>query len=257
MIESIHPIAQSGFAPTAELYQRVRPSYPNAITQWLTEHLHLGKDDELLDLGSGTGKFLANLSKISTQITAVEPIAEMLEQLRSQYPQVHSLQASSQQLPFANDVFDAIFCAQSFHWFADSNSLQEIHRVLKPTAKLGLLWNQRDESVEWVKALAGCIRPYESSTPRYHRQDWQKVFENQKLFHAIDVVTFKHCQTGPVEEVVCKRLLSTSFIAAMPHTQQQALQQQFEQIVFAYTGKRPEEQIDFPYTTYAYFYEKI
>lgn len=257
MTESIHPAAQNGFANAAQLYQSVRPSYPDEITQWLVEHLHLGQQDELLDLGSGTGKFLANLSQISHRVTAVEPIAEMLQQLQARYPQVHSVQASSQQLPFSDNLFDAVFCAQSFHWFANAASLKEIHRLLKPAAKLGLIWNQRDESVDWVKALAECIEPYESDTPRYHRQEWQNVFNNQHLFKTVDVVTFRHVQSGTVEEVVCKRLRSTSFIAAMPQAQQQSLQAQFEHIVFAHTGKRPDEQIDFPYTTYAYFYEKI
>lgn len=257
MIKTVHPVAQSGFGLAAELYQQARPSYPHEITQWLIEQLHLGQHDKLLDLGSGTGKFLANLSLISQEITAVEPVAEMLEQLQITYPHVHSLQASSQELPFDNNNFDAIFCAQSFHWFADSASLQEMYRVLKPGAKLGLIWNQRDESIDWVKALTNCIKPYEADTPRYHHQDWQKVFENQKMFKLLDVVTFQNFQSGPVEEVVCKRLLSTSFIAAMPQKQQQSLQQQFEQIVATYTGKLVKDLIDFPYKTYAYFYEKI
>lgn len=257
MTDSIHPAAQTGFASHAELYQHVRPSYPAEITTWLRTHLQLKDEDHLLDLGAGTGKFLANLTQISQHIYAAEPIKEMLAQLRLRYPQVHSVQASSQQLPFADNTFDAVLCAQSFHWFANADSLREIHRVLKPKAALALIWNQRDERVDWVKALADYIAQYEADTPRFHSQEWKKVFEQQTLFHAVDVQTFNHQQSGPIEDVVIKRLLSTSFIAAMPKQQQQQLQQQFEQIMLSYTAKQPDDQIDFPYTTYAYFYEKI
>lgn len=257
MTESIHPAAQTGFASSAELYQQVRPSYPKAITTWLTEHLHLKADDYVLDLGAGTGKFLANLTQVSKHVYAAEPIKEMLQQLCLQYPQVHSVQASSQALPFAEQNFDAVLCAQSFHWFADIESLKEIHRVLKPKAALGLIWNQRDERVDWVKALAELVFQYEADTPRFHNQAWKKVFDQSSLFNPIDLQRFDHQQSGRVEDVVSKRLLSTSFIAAMPKQQQQQLKHQFEQIVLDYTGKQPHDHIDFPYTSYAYFYEKI
>lgn len=257
MTESIHPAAQTGFASTAELYQHVRPSYPAAITQWLKTHLQLHSDTYLLDLGAGTGKFLPNLIQVSNHVSAAEPIAEMLQQLREHYPQVQSVQASSQQLPFPDQYFDAVLCAQSFHWFANIESLTEIHRVLKPQAALALIWNQRDERVDWVKALADSIAQYEADTPRFHKQTWKHVFQQQSLFRAVELQTFDHVQQGTVEDVVINRLLSTSFIAAMPQAQQQQLSHQFEHIIHTYTGKHPHDYLDFPYTTYAYFFEKI
>jgi ubiquinone/menaquinone biosynthesis C-methylase UbiE len=35
-------------------------------------------------------------------------------------------------LPFRDETFDTIVCAQAFHWFDGHRALQEIHRVLKP-----------------------------------------------------------------------------------------------------------------------------
>jgi hypothetical protein len=60
-----------------------------------------------------------------------------------------------------------------------------------------------------------------------------------------------------VEQVVSKRLLSTSFIAAQSDDAQQQLKSQFEQIIREYTGKQPDEQIDFPYITHVYVFQKI
>ena len=59
-----------------------------------------------------------------------------------------------------------------------------------------------------------------------------------------------------VEDVVSGRLLSTSFIAAMPIKQQQQLKIQFEQIVADYTGKTAQDEIAFPYLTHAYNFKK-
>lgn len=54
-----------------------------------------------------------------------------------------------------------------------------------------------------------------------------------------------------------KRLLSTSFIAAMSAHEQQQLKAEFEQIVLEYTGKHPQDEIAFPYVTYAYDFKTL
>ena len=257
MTQSLHPAAQKGFSSAAELYQQVRPSYPPDIVHWLQDQLQLDEKSQVIDLGSGTGKFLPYLQHITKHITAIEPIQEMLAQLQSAYPDVQTLQASSDQLPLTRHSLDAVICAQSFHWFANLETLQQIYHVLKPTGHLALIWNQRDIQVDWVKALADVIAPLEGNTPRYHSGQWKKVFEQQTLFQLDHVQTFQQAHIGTVENVVSKRLLSSSFIAAMPEHEQQQLKAQFEQIVFKYTGKQPQDEIAFPYLTYAYDFKKI
>lgn len=253
----IHPTAQKGFSSAAELYQQVRPSYPAEIVNWLRQDLHLQAESCVVDLGAGTGKFIPYLQQVCTQIIAVEPVTEMLTQLQQQYPNIRALQASSQHLPLPSQSVDAVVCAQAFHWFADLDSLHEIYQILKPAGYLGLVWNQRDVSVDWVKALADLIEPFEGHTPRYHSGQWKQVFEHQFLFQLENLEIFSQSHIGTVEQVVSKRLLSTSFIAAMPESQQQQLQQQFEAIIKDYTGKSAQDQIEFPYVTYAYSFKKL
>lgn len=53
---------------------------------------------------------------------------------------------------------DALVCAQAFHWFATEVALGEIHRVLKPGGRPGLVWNVRDESVDWVAAITSAAQ---------------------------------------------------------------------------------------------------
>ncbi len=257
MTQSIHPAAKNGFSAGAERYQQTRPNYPPEIVQWLKHHLLLTEQAHCVDLGAGTGKFLASLQQVTSQITAVEPVSEMIGQLKTVYPEIACIQATSTDIPLNSNSIDAVVCAQSFHWFADSASLAEIHRILKPQGQLALIWNQRDVQVDWVKALADVIAPLEGNTPRYHSGQWKKVFEQQTLFQLDHVQTFQQAHIGTVENVVSKRLLSSSFIAAMPEHEQQQLKAQFEQIVFKYTGKQPQDEIAFPYLTYAYDFKKI
>lgn len=257
MTQSLHLAAQTGFSSAAELYQSVRPSYPPQVIDWLRQQLQLSGRSQVIDLGAGTGKFLPYLQAITEHILAIEPIEAMLAQLHQAYPTVKTLQACSDALPVSPHFADAVICAQAFHWFANIDSLTQMHRVLKPSGHLGLIWNQRDTQVDWVKALDDLIQPLEGDTPRYHTQQWQNVFQQQSLFQLENVQTFPQQHIGTVEQVVSKRLLSTSFIAALPKAQQQQLKIQFEQLVFAYTQKQPQDEIAFPYITIAYDFKKI
>ena len=257
MTQSLHPSAEKGFGAAAALYQQARPDYPEALSGWLRQTLQLNPQDTLLDLGTGTGKFLPVLQALSTHLTAADPVPAMLQQLHEAHPDVRTVQAFSHALPLPDQSQRAVFCAQAFHWFANTETLQEIWRVLQPQGFLVLIWNQRDVSIDWVKALADMILPYEGDTPRYHSGQWQKAFQQQKLFRLQEHTQFKQMHRGTVENVVSKRLLSTSFIAAMPQAQQQALKRQFEQTVFDFLGKQAQDEIEFPYTTHVYVFQKF
>ena len=87
--------------------------------------------------------------------------------------------------------------------------------------------------------------------------EWQNVFQSQNLFEFESKKVFVQNQIGTVENVVSKRLLSTSFIATMPEAQQLLLKAEFEKIVEKFTGKKAQDQISFPYITYAFHFIKI
>ncbi|WP_151981228.1 class I SAM-dependent methyltransferase [Acinetobacter guerrae] len=256
-MKPIHHAAQQGFSQAAELYQQVRPDYPNEIVNWLKQELQLDQSSCVVDLGAGTGKFIPYLEQVTSEIIAVEPVQAMREQLSLAHPKVKTLDAYSTEIPLPPQSVDAVLCAQSFHWFANIETLNEIYQLLKIEGHLGLIWNQRDIEVDWVKALADILQPLEQDTPRYHSGDWKKVFEHQFLFRLESVKVYSQVQKGTVEQVVSKRLLSTSFIAAMTEKQQLELKKQFEQVVYEFTGKQPQDEIEFPYITYAYHFKKI
>lgn len=256
-MSTIHPTAAQGFSSSAALYQQTRPSYPLQIVSWLRSELELTSQSQVIDLAAGTGKFTQYLKQVTSHIVAVEPIAEMQQQLKAAHPEITTLTAYSDQIPLESAHYDAVLTAQAFHWFANQDTLTEVHRLLKPHGHFGLVWNQRDNSVPWVKAISDILLPLEANTPRYHSGEWKKAFQNQPWFKLGSEQHFVHPHHGTVEQVVSKRLLSTSFIAMMPPEQQQQLKQQFEQVIFDYLGKRPDDEIDFPYLTYAYDFIKL
>lgn len=172
---SVHH-SSSGYETGARAYVKGRPSYPAEAAVWLREVLGVGPGRKVLEVGAGTGKFIAVLKQCGGEITAVEPVAGMREQLVPAFPDVTVLAGNAESIPLPDGSVDAVVCAQAFHWFATAAALQEMRRVLKPGGRLGLIWNVRDERTPWVAALTAITDPREGDTPRYRTGDWRRVF---------------------------------------------------------------------------------
>jgi len=147
MKDQVHHSAAAGYKTAADTYIKGRPDYPPQVSQWLTQTLGLDSHKTVIDLGAGTGKFTGRLVATDAQVIAVEPVAQMLEKLSAAWPQVLAVSGTATDLPLPDASVDAVVCAQAFHWFATTEALNEIARVLKPGGKLGLIWNLRDTQV--------------------------------------------------------------------------------------------------------------
>lgn len=247
----MHPAARRGFSEAAQVYQRGRPDYPPAIREWLSGAMQLGTGFTALDLGAGTGKFTEALLATGVRVLAAEPVERMLGELHRRRPEVQSLVATAQRLPLRSDAVDAVICAQSFHWFAGSAALEEIHRVLRPGGRLGLVWNVRDESIEWVAALNAIMRPYERGVPRYHSGEWRGCFDGQR-FGPLEENRFAHAHVGAPEQVIVERVLSVSFIAALPDHERECVAAQLRSLIATHPLLTGRDRIAFPYETRAF-----
>jgi SAM-dependent methyltransferase len=141
------------FGAVAHAYDRGRPTYPREAAAWL-----VGQEAAtVLELGAGTGKLTAQLVELGHDVLATDPDRAMLDRLEVNLPGVRTLVASAEELPVGDRAFDAVVAAQAFHWFDLERALPEIARVLKPGGHLGVVWNQRDESIPWVRRLGRLI----------------------------------------------------------------------------------------------------
>jgi SAM-dependent methyltransferase len=140
----------NSFGAAASIYERARPSYPDAAVDWL---LPAGRP-QVVDLGAGTGKLTRLIADRGVDVTAVEPSDGMREQLHSALPDVTALAGSAEEMPLADHSVDAVLVAQAWHWVDLARASAEVARVLRPGGRLGLLWNHRDERVDWVNELS-------------------------------------------------------------------------------------------------------
>jgi SAM-dependent methyltransferase len=143
----------ASFASVADVYERSRPGYPEDAVRWLA-----GEEPcDVVDLGAGTGKLTRSLVARGHRVTAVEPLPEMLEQLRVAVPEATGVVGGAEAIPLEDESADVVTVAQAFHWFDHGPALREIARVLRPGGHVALVWNRRDETEEWVSQLSDAM----------------------------------------------------------------------------------------------------
>jgi SAM-dependent methyltransferase len=248
-VSVIHRSAALGFARAPEAYERGRPPYPEDAITWLAEALGLRPGRGVLDLAAGTGRLTRALASTGADVVAVEPVAEMRAKIAETLPEVEVLTGTAESIPLADAAVDATTVGQAFHWFRGDEALTEIHRVLRPGGRLGLIWNGRDDSAEWVAALTRIMEPYRGDAPAYRRDEWRKAFGRTPLFGALEHRRFRLDHELDPEGLVA-RVTSVSFIAALPDDEREAVVSRVRDLV------RGRDRITLPYRTDVFWCER-
>ncbi|HEV3188590.1 MAG TPA: methyltransferase domain-containing protein [Acidimicrobiales bacterium] len=236
-------LAVRGFAD-GSLYNAARPDYPSVAIEHFVSTLGIMPTMHVLDLGAGTGIFTRQILPYVEKVTAVDPSSSMRASLREETHGVEVLEGSDVAIPLGEGVVDAVFVAQAFHWFDASKALAEIHRVLVPGGALGLIWNERDETVAWVEELSRAMR-WDIHQPYRVGTDFSDVIAAGP-FEDVARVEFKHTQTL-TREGLYQRVLTTSYISLMSEQEQDVLMRDVALVV-----ERQAEPITLPYVTSVY-----
>ncbi|HKD32415.1 MAG TPA: class I SAM-dependent methyltransferase [Gaiellaceae bacterium] len=126
------------FGPRAARYDELRPTDDN----WWEVYDALVQEGDLngrrvLDVGSGTGRFAAALSR-RARVWGVDESPQMLEVARERAPEVRFKEASAYALPFKDGWFDRATMWLVVHLLDRPRAYSEIRRVLAPGGRIAV-----------------------------------------------------------------------------------------------------------------------
>lgn len=142
---------RTSFGAWAGDYDKFRPGYPPEVVEHLLSCL--GPSPLIADIGAGTGQLSRGLVAAGARVIAVEPDARMRAELVKAVGADAARAGTAEELPLADAVADGVFGSQMWHWTDPVKALPEIARVLRPGGRFSVVWNIRDTSVSWVRAM--------------------------------------------------------------------------------------------------------
>jgi SAM-dependent methyltransferase len=248
----IHDAAARGFEAAVERYERGRPGYPDDAVAYLVRRLGIGPGTAVLELGAGTGKMTELLVYTGARIVAVEPVAAMREALERNVPTARVIDGTAEDVPLPDGSVDAALAAQSFHWFDGDRALAEIHRVLRPERRLGLIWNVRDEASDWSERLTKIFDRLAGDGPRYRDLRWRDAFERTGLFGPLHRQGAYHLHQVS-RQAFLDRVLSVSYVASAPEGERRGVVEEVERLLDEDPELAGRNELVIPYRTDVYW----
>ncbi|HEY1590702.1 MAG TPA: class I SAM-dependent methyltransferase [Solirubrobacteraceae bacterium] len=133
------------FGEVAELYDRVRPSYPAALVDDVLSFSGAAAGDRALEVGAGTGKATALFAARGLEILALEPssgMAAVASGTCAQYENVRIEQSEFERWRSDRRGFELLFSAQAWHWIPRELRYAKAREVLAPSGVLAVFWNR-------------------------------------------------------------------------------------------------------------------
>lgn len=130
------------FNEVPELYDRVRPGYPDELFADLATVTGMDEGSSVLEVGCGTGQATRSLAALGCSVTAVEPGAGMAALARRRLASFRNVEVETSTFEEWDDHgrrFDVLVAASSWHWVDPSIGWQRAHDVLRPGGWMALL----------------------------------------------------------------------------------------------------------------------
>ena len=160
----------------------------------------------------------------------------------------------------ASNSADAILAGQSFHWFGmNQKALDEIHRVLKPQAKLGIIWNLADRSVSWINSISAMLDPeYEKiGIPRPIPRSLGPLRNHAGFANeGTDDTTYKFSMELNLDELI-ERYRGTSVISSASDQKRERMLQAIEQEMKTNPDSKDKQKYNYKHVIYIHWFEKI
>jgi ubiquinone/menaquinone biosynthesis C-methylase UbiE len=205
------------FDGLANLYGQFRPDYPEAAIDFIVTRSGLRPGSHVVDVGCGTGISTRQMAARGVTAIGVEPNAQMRAAAEATAPPAgvstptyRDGRAEFTGLP--DGIADLVLAAQAFHWFRHAEALSEFRRILKPTGRVVLMWNEQDRTDPFTAGYNETLKQF-SPDPELAARTQCLTGEHllaSALFSDGERVEFPHLQELDVEQLL-GRAFSASY----------------------------------------------
>ncbi|KWT91561.1 class I SAM-dependent methyltransferase [Candidatus Magnetominusculus xianensis] len=110
--------------------------YHSCISKWIKPKP--GKNEKIIEIGCGPGKYVAMLSTLGFQVVGVDPLNFTTWDIIKEKTSAQLIDSvHAENLPFPDQYFDHAVCLGALLYFDDPvKALHEIYRVLKPGGRV-------------------------------------------------------------------------------------------------------------------------
>jgi SAM-dependent methyltransferase len=124
------------FATTVALYEELRPPYPAEFFRTVAQHLSLGKQHALIDLGTGPGLLALGFAPYVGRIVGVDPEPAMIAAAREAAARASQaltgIKNKAEDLPADIGSFDVVTIGRALHWMDRDGTLGLFERLVAP-----------------------------------------------------------------------------------------------------------------------------
>ncbi len=228
------------FDEIAELYDAIRPKYPEELFDVLIEKAGLEKNSNILEIAPGTGQATFPLAKKGLSITGVElgvQLAKLARKNLSRYPKVKIITEAFEDIEFPTESFDLVYVATAFHWIEPEVKFIKTHQLLRVEGCLAVIGSS------YISGEKGDLFYY-ASQPLYDKYfpKPKKPFRVQKLGKLrpaeLDTDLFKliHFQCFPrvisyTAEEYCQFMNTNSDTLALPEKKREEFLEKVKHLI--------------------------
>lgn len=145
------------FGAVAAAYERFRPGYPDELVNAVLTYAQLPLRTAL-EIGAGTGKATRAFAGAGIAVTATDPDAAMLAELRLRLPPgVSTMQAAFEDLPLT-ETYDLVFAAASMHWTKPAHRWSRVAALLNPHGVFACFGAQLEPADPAVEEAVRAVR---------------------------------------------------------------------------------------------------
>jgi SAM-dependent methyltransferase len=217
------------FGSVASAYETFRPGYPDVLVDEVVAYA----DQPIrtaLEIGAGTGKATRVFAARGIAVTATDPDAAMLAELRRHVPtNVEVVQASFEELRL-DRTYDLVFAAAALHWTDPADRWARVAAMLRPGgvfASFGGQMHLADAALE--EAMRAARSPYleddgvpsPDGTPEGSAMQWPgSELERSDLFGDVRQLTIERRTTMPVRQYVGHLSTISAYLELPPPTRE-------------------------------------